>query len=151
MLIPIQVGEYAPIAKGAEDDLSWHSTLADNASLVDAIDCAQTTLFKLPDYLDRAHELDELLTAATKAAGVFDVSLNNELLTRCGVAKADLARTRSEALLLRLFCPDTMARFTATERDTKVRDIKAKLVRYTKWNTIFKPIHSRAVEVMKLK
>ena len=125
--------------------------MADTASLTDAVDRAQERLFGLPNFAAAADSIHALEQKASFACGIFGVAVDAALLTKCGVVKADLLRTRCEQMLARLYAPDAMASFGPEERDRKTRLIKKDCTRFTKWTSIFGPLYKQAILAMKLK
>ena len=143
--------EYAPSAEGAENS-SWRESLTEKASLVDVVDCAQASqLFNLSNYITRASEIDVLQKAVGRASGIMGCAIDKAMIDASDAVKAKLARTYAEGMLVRLFCPDSLAKFSAEERDMRVRAVKKQMVAYAKFTSIFKPVHVRSVEAMKLK
>ena len=148
----LQVAAYMPISNGAAGGASWHEGLPDSASIADCLDRAIESggLFSLTDYYACAEEVYTLEKQCSAVASVFGLALNGAEIDNSRTVKANLCRTRSEQLALRSFQPDAMEKYDAEGRDTKIRDIKRKCLRFTKWSSLWKPIHSRAAEAMSL-
>ena len=137
------------MSKGAPDGASWHEGIAETATLTECLEHGGQNLFSLPDYLLYAQELQTLTQNAKTAAGIFGKTLDKTLVEKARAIRASLALTRVETLLLRLFQPDQMAKFTPQERDDKVRALKAQCVVHAKWPHVFKPLFARALDAMK--
>jgi len=87
---------------------------------------AGQNLFGLPDFHERADEIKALRETAEQVAGVFGFDVGEDWLKKSADLCTDLARTRAEQLLARLFSPDAMAKYSMEDRDTKTRGIKQK-------------------------
>ena len=148
----LEVDEYWPSRLGGDQPhASWHDALNPTSTLCDALDAAHASLFNKPDGMERADAIDALEKDALLAHGIFEAQLPADLKEKSANCKCDLARTRTEQMLARLFLPDAMEKFDAQQRDEKVRTLKKQCSRYAKWATIFGPLYRRALDAMKLK
>jgi len=141
-----------PIAKGGPDGASWHATLANSATLTDAIDvaAAEGGLLALGDYFESANELKLAEDACKAAHDMAGTTRDPAAYERSKKVRAALTVTRCEALLIRLFLPDAMTRWNVDDRDLRVRAIKSMCLKHARWSAVFKPIHARAVDAMAL-
>ena len=62
-----------------------------------------------------------------------------------------LAVTRGEQMLLRLFLPDALEKYSLAQRDERVRAIKSLVQKHARWTAIYKPVPKRAQDAMALK
>ena len=83
-------------------------------------------------------------------AEVFGVELDAEYIKHLKTLKADLGRTRTEQVLLRLFAPDALENHSDEDLENVVRDCKRRCLRFTKWSSLFAPIYTRACEAMSM-
>ena len=148
-----QVAQLSPIAKGGEKGLSWREDLAANATLTDCFDRASVDdgLFSKGDFSEFANELEAIERNAKSTFAVFGVGTEEAKWKKSKLLRGELATTRGEALLLRLFQPDAIANYSPRERDDRVRLIKGMVQKHARWGGIFKAIHNRAVAAMAMK
>ena len=141
-----------PISKGGLEGKSWHADLNNGSSLTDVADLAggDGGLLSLGDYYESANELKVVEAAALAAHETFNVNFDAKALARSKNARASLCITRCEALLVRLFSPDSISHYSAEERDTRVRRIKSMCTKHARWGGVFKPILARATDAMAL-
>jgi len=102
-------------------------------------------------FFQYAKEVDGLCQDSEAVHGVYGIDFPEGLKKQAVVLRSNLALTRGEAMLCRLFCADQLAAQTAEARDDSVRKVKAALVQHGKWSGIFAPLLKRAKEAMALR
>lgn len=141
------------MCRGGQDKKAWHDSLANTCTLQDALDLAtqpEGLLTLNVDGFQLAEEVHGLEKVALLVLKICELKPEEVVADQSKEVKANLARLKTEMLLVRQFLPDAMAAFSEEARDDVVRSIQKKCVKFCRWNLVFKPLYARAEAAKRL-
>ena len=147
------IESWAPQAEGGTDGTSWRKDLAaSSASMADLLDAANAaSLFTQPDFFDIADKIKTQGEMASKVIGLVGSTVDADLNQKSESLRSQLAITRGETLLMRLFQPDAAGMFTSEEKAVRVRATRRQVQMHAKWPNLYKPNSDLAIDALKQK
>ena len=152
-MIPLtqQVAEYGPTSLGGAEGLPWHATLSQDATVTDCLDCATNAdgLYAVPNFEGPMELMKDSLESVKVAWKVFDIKEDKALAQQVNKVMQQMCVTRAEQHLATLFSAAGWDKYTATEREHKVRQIRSFVGGPRKFLQVFKPLREKALETLK--